>query len=110
MKLKITVCFILEDEPGEKNLAELYFSAAKADKHASLEIPESLVQLPDGTGVVVSARYSPSNTGTSIVVWRNSKQLALLLAPWNKCAPYLGLQIEGAGFLHLYCQGQLEEN
>ncbi len=109
MKLKITVCFTAENESAERRLAELRFVETTNGRYASLAVPQSDVTLPDGTFVAISARYSPPNSGTSIVVTRGGKQLALVLAPWQRCDPYLGLQIEDKGFLHLYCQQEEQE-
>jgi len=104
MILKIVVCFLASKETQELKLAELQFTRLSADIRDSLSVPESKISLPDGSTIAINARYSPTNAGTSIMVMRNGVQLALVLTPWERCDPYLGIRVENIGFLHLYCQ------
>lgn len=104
MNLKIIVGFLAENEESERRLGEIYFVESQGSRHVILEAPPTKLALSDGTQIQVSASYSPSNSGTSLVVCHEQKQIALVLTNWETGNLYLGVQIERLGFLHLYCQ------
>ena len=104
MKLKITATLSPENGTEEYRLAELNFIETKEGARMSFAIPESTILLPDSSKLTITACYSPLNSGASILVFHNAKQLALMLSPWIGANPYLGIQIDGVGFLHFYCE------
>lgn len=104
MKLKFTITLSPTDHSSERSLAQLNFIESEPGRDKSLAVPETNIQLPDTSTLTITARYSLVNSGMSLVVCRNAKQLALMLCPWGETNPYLGLEVDKLGFLHVFCE------
>ena len=103
MERRITVTFQADNQENEAGLAVLPFVETTPGKHPVFGVGPKTVQVSNGVVVTLTARWSPGNHLMSIVVQRDGKIIGHSGTSWERGDPYLGLRLEGVGFLHFYC-------
>ena len=72
----------------------------------TMVVSDTKVELPDGSAVAINSSWTPNNNMVSLLVLRNGNLVGHSGNCWHLGDPYLGVQIEDAGFLHLYLKKQ----
>ena len=100
MDRTITVRFQPDNRSKELQLGIFTFVAKESGEFAVFGVGDVDVALPSGTIVTLTARWSPHNNMSSIQVRREGKVIGHAGSCWECGDPYLGLRLEGLGFLH----------
>ena len=103
MDRAITITFQADTDEAEARLAVCPFAEVASGRHPVFGLGPIEVEIRGGIVVTVTARWSPGNQLMSIVVQRNGITIGQAGTSWERGDPYLGLRLEGAGFLHIYC-------
>ena len=107
MALFLIASFQSDADETETRLAVCPFVEVTAGRDPLLGLGPTEVRVRSDLVVTVTARWSPGNQLMTIVVQRDGKTIGQAGTCWQFGDPYLGLRLEGAGFLHLYCARKL---
>jgi hypothetical protein len=103
MSASITVTFGRESDESQITLATLDYKL-KDGRIPVMSVGEPSIRLPDGSSVTITSCWDPKNNMISMIVFRNGQIIGHAGSCWHLGDPYLGVQVEHIGFLHLYCQ------
>lgn len=98
MKKKITIC--LQKSKSEPQATVGSFDFVEADK-GLLKI-DATIELNESVRLRISGVFSVGNNSVSLLGFLRDEQVFLIMASWEKSAPYFGVQIERIGWLHIY--------
>ena len=103
---QISVCFQPKgDEQFQIQLADLDYKPQEGGSPVMV-VKDTEVELPDGSSVVMNSAWTPSNNMLSLLVFRSGRLIGHSGNCWHWGDPYLGIQIEDVGFLHIYLRRQ----
>lgn len=100
-RAQIIVSFVgMEDGSEGITLASLDYKP-KEGRIPSMVVDDAKVKLPDGSFVSVNSAWTPDNDMVSVIVLRSGREIGHGGSCWHLGDPYLGIYIEGIGFLCL---------
>ena len=105
MKAEINIWFQNTADERQTKLATLEYEP-KEGRIPVWGLPDNQIRLPDGSTVQVTSGWSPDSNMISIIVFREGKIIGHAGSCWHLGDPYLGVQVENVGFIHLYCKRQ----
>ena len=103
MRAIITAKFATETEEAQRTLSVLEFKTGHG-RIVLLSVDENSMEIADGINLSVSSSWDPKTNLLSIVVSRNGRVICHAGSCWYFGDPYLGVQVDEIGFLHLYFQ------
>jgi hypothetical protein len=106
MNAQIRVYLNVKSEGPQIKLAELNYEPEEG-RIPAMVIKEAKVELPDGSTLMINSSWLPNSNMVSLLVFRNGVLVGHSGNCWHLGEPYLGVQIENAGFLHLYLKKQV---
>ena len=105
---QINVWLTPKGKEAQVKLADLFFKPR--EDAAVLAVSDAKVELPDGSALTVNSAWSPANNMISLHLYRGGELFAHSGNCWHLGDPYLGIQIENVGFLHLYLKKTTEKD
>jgi hypothetical protein len=103
MSAEISVWFQRTPDYDQTKLAAFKYQPKKG-RIPVMGLPENEIRLPDDSTVSVTSCWTPDTNMISIIVFRRGKVIGHAGGCWHLGDPYLGVQVEDVGFLHLYCK------
>ena len=99
LRAQIVVSFVeLKDGSEGIPLATLDY-VANDGRIPSMVVEDAKVKLPDGSVISVNSAWTPDNNMVSLIVLRNGREIAHSGNCWHLGDPYLGIAVEGVGYL-----------